>query len=141
VSDEIPIVGGNRTRVKPGQYDAIVISYHRVNKFKRWQVLFRFRIFELGPYHDVELDGYAALSRDQTVKADSKLARWSRLIAEWGGGRKDRISLSAFKRFAFRVEIVTVLQDREQKTLAETNQYEVVRDIVAILARRGKEGA
>jgi hypothetical protein len=102
-------------------------------------VLFTFRIFELGPHHDVELDGYAALGRDGTVRADSKLARWSRLIADWDGSRRDRISLSAFKRFAFRVEVVTVVQDREQKPLAETNRYEVVRDIVGIVARTGRK--
>jgi hypothetical protein len=139
VNDEIRIVGGNRPRIKPGEYDATVISTQRVTKFNRLQVLFRFRLFELGPYHNVELEGYAALSRDGTVRADSKLARWSRLIADSHGTRKDRISLSAFKRFCFRVEIVTVVQDREQKPLAEINQYEVVRDIVAVLGRIGKE--
>jgi hypothetical protein len=89
----------------------------------------------MGPADKVEVEGYAALGHDGSVRPDSKLARWSRLIADLDGRRKDRISLSAFKKFCFRVEIETVIQDREQKPLAEINQYEVVRNIVAVLGR------
>jgi hypothetical protein len=135
VNDEIRIVGGNRARIKPGEYDATVISCQQINKFNRKQVLFKFRLFEMGPADKVEVEGYAALGHDGSVRPDSKLARWSRLIADWDGRRKDRISLSAFKKFCFRVEIETVIQDREQKPLAEINQYEVVRNIVAVLGR------
>ena len=137
MSDEIPIVGGNRQRIKPGEYDACVVSYQRVTKFNRKQVRFRFRLFEMGPLHNLELDGYAALGHDGSVRPDSKLARWYGVVAEYSGSRKDRISLLAFKKFWFRVQIVTVHQDREQKVLADIHQYEVVRDILAVVGRVG----
>lgn len=135
--------------VTEGKHTAVVVAIRRVTlkHWKREALVFRFRLTELSPANGVSLPGYVNLGGDGKgdaqaksgrPKPDSKLARWWRIIADHTGGRRDRVTLSAFKRFLFEVEVSNVRTDNRGTTIADAAQGQKVSEITAIVQRLTK---
>jgi hypothetical protein len=124
-------------RVSAGPHTATIVGCRRLPlpQWNRASRVFRFRLTELSPADGVVLAGYATEQKETNgkLKANSKLARWWRIIADYTGGRRDRIVLTEFTRFLFEVLVENVRTDNRGRAIPEAGQMQVVSEIVAIV--------
>ena len=133
---DLPVV------IPPGIYDARVLRYRKVTRFRRSQYHLRFRIEVLGPYNGIELDAYAALQHDGKAGPRSKLARWVMTLEPTMGTCRREFSLRRLKDLLLQVEVRTVEQDHRQKKLPPERRYSVADDIAGCVGRiEAKTGA
>jgi hypothetical protein len=130
-SDELP------PRIDEGEYDAVVLSAKKVNRFGLTTVEFRFRIVTLGSAFDARLVGYCGLgpTKHARIRPHSKMASWQRAISAFTGGSATRVTLRSFRGFWFTVRVETVTHDHRKQALPERDQYSVVRDIIAVVGK------
>jgi hypothetical protein len=139
-ADPLPV------RVSNGVHQAIITSV-RLIELKRWKrscLVFKFQLRELGPAEGVVLPGYVNLGdtekghhRKKMCKpsAASKLGRWWRIIADYTGGSRTRVSLREFKQFLFEVVVTNIAKDNRERDIPPAAQAQVVSEIEAILSR------
>jgi hypothetical protein len=130
-SDELP------PRIDEGEYDAVVLSAKKVNRFGLTTVEFRFRIVTLGSAFDARLVGYCGVgpTKHARIRPHSKMASWQRAISAFTGGSATRVTLRSFRGFWFTVRVETVTHDHRKQALPERDQYSVVRDIIAVVGK------
>jgi hypothetical protein len=130
--------------VTAGPHMAVVEGIRRVTltHWKRDALIFRFRLTELSPANGVSLPGYVNLGetgmdgrrpKSGKPKPNGKLGRWWRIIADYTGGRRDRVVLSEFKHFLFEVLVDNVRTDNRQHDIPQAGQGQAVFEIAAIV--------
>lgn len=137
-------------RVSEGPHEATVVGIRRM-RLERWKrecLIFKFKIVEGGLAHNVMLCGYVNLGSaeqgDPKKKAKkpspaSKLGRWWRIIADFTGGSRSRVSLQAFKQFLFTINVTNVKIDNRGQGISDAAQGQVVSEITGIVAKLGTE--
>ena len=132
--DELEMDGPPPTLLPEQDYDAVVNKVELHESYRRKQVLFTFRIVELGPHNEVELPGYANLGRNGKPRPQSKLLNWYRRA---GGAldKRNRLRLSVFRENVLRVRIANVAPDRQRKDLDPDSRRSVVIDILGVSAK------
>ena len=135
--------------VSKGEHQATITSVRLVElkRWKRWCLVVKFQLRELGPADGVVLPGYVNLGetdKDNTKKKmrkpspASKLARWWRIIANSPGDCRTKVSLPEFKQFLFQVHVTNVETDNRGRDIPEAGQGQEVSEIVAIVSRLGR---
>jgi hypothetical protein len=124
-------------RIAPGQYDAVVLSAKKMDRFGLSSVEFVFRIVTQGPAFDARLNGYANLGsvKHARIRPRSKMASWQRAISTFTGGSASRVTLRSFKEFWFTVEVVTITHGLHKEPLALRDQYEKVTNIIDVVGK------
>ena len=130
--DELAIEGGAPILIPEGEYDAKVIRTHKLTKFNRLMLQMRFEIVSMDQFNGTVLEAWLPLGDGGKLGRGSKLVRWYLTLEEWG--RKDRVSLKAFRHRLLRVAVRTVAKDYRQKSLPQTLQYSVVEDVLGSVA-------
>lgn len=122
--------------VPPGEYDAIIETAKRVERFKRHMLELSFRLVTMGPAFNVRMKGYCSVPKKKgRIPAGSKLAGWMRLLAAFTGGSSSKVALRSFKEYWFRVKVETVTKNYDQQPLRPTDQYSSVVDIVSVVGK------
>jgi len=123
--------------IDPGEYDAIVISVKKVDRFGLTTVEFQFRIVTQGPAFDARLKGYCNLGpvRHARIRPHSKMASWQRAISNFTGGTASRVTLRSFREFWFTVQVETVTHNHRRQVLPERDQYSSVINIVRVIGK------
>ena len=127
-------------RIDEGEYDAVVRSVKKVDRFGLTTAEFRFRLITLGPAFDLRLPAYCNLGpvKHPGIRPHSKMGSWQRAVVAFTGGSPSRVTLRSFRDFVFRVQVVTVLhkmQGSQRIVLHERDQYSVVIDILGVLGK------
>ncbi len=130
--DELAIEGGAPILIPEGEYDAKVIRTHKLTKFNRLMLQMRFEVVSMDQFNGTVLEAWLPLGDGGKLGKGSKLVRWYLTLEEWG--RKDRVSLKAFRHRLLRVAVRTVAKDYRQKSLPQTLQYSVVEDVLGSVA-------
>ncbi len=123
--------------IGPGEYDAVVLSAKKVDRFGLTTVEFSFRIVTLGSAFDARLKGYCNLgpTKHARIRPHSKMASWQRAISDFTGGNASSVTLRSFREFWFTVEVVTVKQNHRRQLLPERDQYSSVINIVGVVGK------
>jgi hypothetical protein len=135
-------------RVSKGVHQATITSVQltELKRWKRWCLVVKFQLRELGPADGVVLPGYVNLGETEKGNTKkkmrkpstaSKLARWWRIIADYTGGSRTRVSPQEFKHFLFQVVVTNVETDNREQDIPDAAQGQVVSEIVAIVSRLG----
>lgn len=123
--------------VKEGPHTATIVGYRQLPlpQWSRISRVFRFRLTELSPADGIVLPGYVNEEKADNgkLKTGSKLARWWRVIADYTGGRRDRIVLAEFRHFLFEISVTNVRTDNRGRSIPEAGQGQVVSEIVSIV--------
>lgn len=141
-------------RIASGDYDAICLSvipvdlkvWHR----KAW--FFRFQIKEVGPAHNVMLEGFVNLGETESGKPkktntpahafkrkrETKLVRWWRILMTFDPTLSaNQVDRRVFKKYAYRIRVSNVETDNIRRKLPAAGQYQKVDEIVAVIAKLG----
>lgn len=133
---ELSIEGALPCKIPSGdQYEATVIFVQYKPRFRRNSVDFVFRLATPG-YIGTQLPGYAAVEPNGKPGPRSKLTRWWLLIADFEMlARRDRIALSRFREYLFRVQVGPRLKDWQHRQVSELEQHSQVQEILEIITR------
>lgn len=136
--DELEIDGAPPIQIPEQEYDAVVKKTEMHHCYGRRQLVFTFRITELGPYNEVELPGYANLGANGKPRPQSKLLNWYRRA---GGvlDKRNRIRLSVFRESLLRVRVANSAPDRQRKDIDQSSRRSVVVDILGVSSRLGEK--
>jgi|CXWL01.1.fsa_nt_gi hypothetical protein len=131
--------------IAEGDYDAIVLSCRKQQRFTRDLLAFQFRIVTQGAAFGVLLPGYCNLDfgrgRGRQLPARSKLAVWLRRINAFAPEvSHKRIRLKIFGTFQFLVHVATSRGIDEQHPLPTDEQYSQVTDILEVIGRITRRG-
>ena len=132
MDDELTIDGGGPVLIPPGDYDAQVLNIRKITKFNRLMYQMRFQIVSMDPFNGTVLEAWLPFPDGGKLAKGSKLVRWYLALEEWG--RKDRVSLKAFRGRLLRVTVRTVERDYRQKLLPKSSRYSVVDEVVETVA-------
>ena len=148
--DLIPWTEELPPRINPGEFDAVVLSAKKVDRFGLTAVEFVFRIVTLGSAFNARLKGYCNLgpTKHARIRPHSKMASWQRAVADFTGGSPSQVTLRSFRGFWFAVQVATVTHNHRRQVLPERDQYSAVIDIVGVVGKlaelpsdRQQEGA
>jgi len=136
--DKIPLVAD-------GEYDAIVLSCRKEQRFRRDLLAFKFRIVTQGSAFGMVLPGYCNLEfgpgRSKQLPERSKLAVWLRRIHAFAPEvSHKRVQLATFGQFQFVVQVVTSLGPLDHP-LPMFEHYSTVTDIIGITGRITGKGS
>ena len=132
---ELSIDGAVPVKIPIGEYEANVIFVQFKPRFRRNSVDFVFRL-ATAPYIGLQLPGYTAVQNNGKPGPRSKLTRWWLLIAEFEQlPRKDRIALSRFRDYLYRVHVGPRLKDWTHRPVTESEQHSQVQEILEIITR------
>jgi hypothetical protein len=123
--------------IDPGEYDAVVQSVKKVDRFGLTTVEFSFRIVTQGSAFDTRLKGYCNLgpTKHACIRPHSKMASWQRAISAFTSVTASRVTLQSFRQFWFTVQVATVTHNNRRQSLPKRDQYSSVIDIVGIVGK------
>lgn len=135
--DLIPWTEELPPRIDEGEYDAVVLSTKKVDRFGLTTVEFSFRIVTQGLAFNARIKGYCNLgpTKHARIRPHSKMASWLRAISAFTGGRATRVTLRSFKEFWFTVQVGTVTHNHRRQLLPERDQYSSVINIVGVVGK------
>ena len=98
---------------------------------------FQFRIITPGKCFDAVLYGFCNLgpAAHPGIRSRSKFASWQRAVADFTGGRANRVSLRVFRDYWYRVRVETTTHNHQKQVLPERDQYSSVTDIVEVVGK------
>lgn len=139
-------------RIATGEYDAICLSVIplELTTWRRKALCFRFQIKQVGPAHDVILEGFVNLGETENSKRkqpktpahmfrrkrETKLVKWWRILLTFDPTLSaKKIDPQVFKRYAYRIEVSNVETDSRQKKVVAAGQYQKVDQIIAVIGK------
>ena len=131
--DPIPWADDLPPRIDEGEYDAVVRSMKKVNRFGLTSVESQWRLLLPDSREKIQLSGYCNLgpTKQAKIRPQSKLASWQRAVAAFTRGNPKHVTLKSFREFWFRVRVRTVTRNA-QGPLHARDQYSVVDDILRV---------
>jgi len=120
-------------RIKENEYDAVVLSMKKVNRFGLTTVESQWRLLLQDSREKIQLSGYCNLgpTKQAKIRPQSKLASWQRAVAAFTRGNPKHVTLKSFREYWFRVRVRTVTRNA-QGPLHDRDQYSVVHDILSV---------
>ena len=136
--DKLPLI-------EEGNYDALVLTCRREQRFRRDLLAFKFRIVSQGAAFGVVLPGYCNLDfkrgRDRHLPERSKLAVWLRLINAFAPEVScKRVHLKTFGKFQFIVRVATSRGTLEHP-LPTNEHYSQVTELLEVVGRITSSGS
>jgi hypothetical protein len=118
-------------RITEGTYRAIYLRHEVRKNCYAGRLAVLFRIIDIGNQFGVVVPAWYRIkildrSGSWSVGRHSKFARDWRTVFRRSPERWSRVPMSAFRDVSVSLAVRTVIQDHEQKPLAEVNQYTVV---------------
>jgi hypothetical protein len=136
--DDMPIswTGDLPPRIKENEYDAVVLSMKKVNRFGLTTVESQWRLLLPDSREKIQLSGYCNLgpTKQAKIRPQSKLVSWQRAVAAFTRGNPKDVTLKSFREFWFRVLVRTVTRNA-QGPLHDRDQYSVVDDILRVCGK------
>lgn len=141
-------------RIATGEYDAVCLSVVPIEltTWYRKALCFRFQIKQVGPAHDVILEGFVNLGEMENSKRkqpktpaqmfkrkrETKLVKWWRILLTFDPTLSaKRIDPRVFKKYAYRILVSNVETDNRQQKVAPAGQYQKVDQIVSVVGKLG----
>lgn len=141
-------------RIPTGEYDAICLSVIPIDltTWRRKAWCFRFQIKQIGPAHDVVLEGFVNLGETENSKRkqpktpsqtfkrkrETKLVKWWRILMTYDPTLSaKRIDPKVFRKYVYRILVSNVETDSRQQKVAPAGQYQKVDQIVSVIGKFG----
>ena len=123
-------------QIDEGEYDAVVCSMKKVNRFRLWTVESQWRLLLPDSREKIQLSGYCNLgpTKQTKIRPQSKLASWQRAVAAFTLGNPKHVTLKSFREFWCRIRVRTVTRNAKGP-LHPRDQYSVVDDILRVCGK------